>query len=154
MQGMRVQTLAWELRSHMLCGSAKEKKEGPHAHPTHCASSCVWNQDQSSLCVVSPAQLTLIPSSSNKTPHPYFRDLILSHWKGLLQSLYQHPLQGWAPDSGWAIVAPTLTPIQGLMQSSVHDPSQPEFLLGIHLTGVGEKEIFFFSLSGGKGIEM
>ena len=50
--------------------------------------------------------------------------------------------------------SPTLTPIQGLMQSSVRDPSQPEFLLGIYLTRVGEKETLFFSLSGGKGIEM
>ena len=40
--------------------------------------------------------------------------------------------------------SPTLTPIQGLMQSSVHDPSQPEFLLGIYLTGVGEKEIYIY----------
>lgn len=48
---------------------------------------------------------------------------------------------------------PTLTPIQRLMQSSAHDPSEPELLLGIYLTGVGEKELLFFPSQEEKGLK-
>lgn len=134
----------------------KEKKEGPHAHPTHCASPCVWNQDQSSWCAVLPAQLTLIPPLIIKLPNSLLADLILSHWKGL----YSHNTNTSHRDEPWLAglghqASPTSPPIQGPdAEPGSGTPSQPEFLLGIYLTGVGEKETLFFFPLRRKGIDI
>lgn len=76
---------------------------GPRAHPTHCTSP-PWLEPAPkqllSMGFAYPIHLT--PSSGSKIPHLYFRELLLSHRKGLLWSQDPHQPQEWVPDWGWA----------------------------------------------------
>lgn len=157
MQGMQVQTWIRGTKvPHTVWLSQKKRKKAPHAHPAHCASPCVWNQDQSNLCAVStlPNSLSSLPLII-KLPTPTSADLILSHWKDSYRSHNTNTSHRDEPhSSGWAICRPPPSPrYRDWCRAQCVIQANQEFLLGIYLTGVGEKETLF-SLSGGKGIDM
>lgn len=95
MMGVAKLYCSWDgINSPFINWVRERANERSRAHSKHRSAPHGWNQCQSNFCLwFLPAQLTFTLSSDNETPHLYFRDLLLSQWKGHLQSQYPHQPQ-------------------------------------------------------------